>query len=129
MAQTPGPAGVLSSALACPQFNSGRAGLEGEFGSSMMINDSRNSTPLMVAVTWLVMLTPWSRATVMLTVGTVWLGGVGIPPVQSSTMSPNNSVKPSARTRGTFEVLVLHWNACALADTVSPASRATRASA
>jgi hypothetical protein len=50
----------------------------------------------------------------------------GVPPVQSSTISPTSSVKPSARSvGGTAAVAVHEKGACALAVAANPNMMAT----
>src|ERR1700730_1045611 len=96
MTQTPGPATVVSSPAA-PQFRiPGPAlvplpGFDGEFGSSIMSSDSRNSVVKFGDTAVILLDTKVSRFTATFACWTGWLGGVGTPPVQSRTRSPTSS--------------------------------------
>src|SRR5882724_2312585 len=76
-------------------------GFAGNPGSSII---NRASEPPALLRIRLVILVP--RNTVMLACGIVWPIGVGVPPAQFRTISPINSVKPSARRYPGTELIV-----------------------
>src|SRR6476620_9391942 len=98
-------------------------------GSS--INNSASDALVVEALPSRRLVTFVPKLTVMLAAGTTELSASGLPPEQVSTMSPINSVKPSARSCGGTETAALHCREPVPADeefTCAQASPANRAS-
>src|SRR2546422_3775925 len=104
MPHVAGPGGPLSGAPVWPQLSVDEDE-NGVFGSSM---SSSASLYTFTAVTLLVRFV--LRNSEKFTCGTGKPASVGIPPVQTRTRSPTDSVRPSARTTGATATLALHTN-------------------